>query len=121
MTCVALHLTAGLSLMLACSIPAQAQDPSQGQQDDTAQEETLAGADAHQIGQGPRGHLFGDWRGARSRWLERGIRFDFHYVSDSLANVVSEQSQKFFGWNRVRATVDIDFGKLNDHPGWYFH
>jgi carbohydrate-selective porin OprB len=65
--------------------------------------------------------LLGDWGGARSRWLERGVRFDFHYVSDSLANVVSEQSSKFFGWNRIRATVDVDFGKLNDHAGWYFH
>ena len=123
MASVAPHLTAVLSLMLACSTSGQAQGrrTSQDQQDDAGQEETLAGADAHQIGAGARGHLFGDWGGARSRWLERGVRFDFHYVSDTLANVVSEQSQKFFGWNRVRATVDIDFGKLNDHPGWYFH
>jgi len=98
MASVTPHLTAVLSLMLACSTSGQAQGrrTSQDQQDDAGQEETLAGADAHQIGAGARGHLFGDWGGARSRWLERGVRFDFHYVSDSLANVVSEQSQKFF-------------------------
>jgi carbohydrate-selective porin OprB len=49
------------------------------------------------------------------------VRFDLHYVSDSLANIESEQAHKFFGWNRVRGTVDVDFGKLNDHQGWCFH
>jgi carbohydrate-selective porin OprB len=53
--------------------------------------------------------------------LDRGVRFDLHYVSDSLGNVESVQSHKFFGWNRFRGTVDIDFGKLSGQRDVYFH
>ena len=65
--------------------------------------------DRHETGQGPHGHLFGDWGGARSRLLERGVRFDLQYVSDSLWNLKSEQPERFASWNRFRGTVDIDF------------
>jgi len=95
---------------------------AQNQRDEAPKEETLSGPDSHEIGgERPHGHLLGDWGGARSRLLQRGVRFDLHYVSDSLANVESEQSHKFFGWNRVRGTVDIDFGKLGRQPDVYFH
>jgi carbohydrate-selective porin OprB len=106
--------------VIGCPL-ALAQNQNQGNQQPTPLEETLSGPDSHEIGQGARGHLLGDWSGARTRWLERGVAFDFHYVSDSLGNVESEQSHKFFGWNRFRGTVDIDFGKLSDHHGLYFH
>jgi carbohydrate-selective porin OprB len=53
--------------------------------------------------------------------LDRGIRFDFQYITDSLANFKSEQKDRFASWNRVRGTVDIDFGELSGHPGLYFH
>src|SRR5262249_28339225 len=94
---------------------------AQSQQEAVSQEETLSGPDSHEIGQRTRGHLLGDWGGTRSRLLERGIGFDLHYVSDSLGNVNSEQSHKFFGWNRIRGTVDVDFGKLRGKCGLYFH
>jgi hypothetical protein len=29
--------------------------------------ETLSGPDSHETGQGPRGHLFGEWGGMRTR------------------------------------------------------
>jgi signal transduction histidine kinase len=61
-----------------------------------AQEETLGGPDSHETGQGPHGHLFGEWGGERTRLLERGVRFDFQYVSDSLWNIKSEQKQYYF-------------------------
>jgi hypothetical protein len=80
---------------------------SQSQRPETPQEETLSGPDSHEIGQGAHGHLLGDWGGARSRLFERGVRFDLHYVSDSLANVESVQSHKFFGWNRIRGWISI--------------
>lgn len=51
-----------------------------------SQEETLSGPDSHETGQGPHGHLFGEWGGERSRLLARGVRFDLQYVSDSLWN-----------------------------------
>ena len=63
-----------------------------------AQEETLGGPDSHETGQGPHGHLFGQWDGERSRLEERGVRFDFQYVSDSLWNIKSEQKERFASW-----------------------
>jgi porin len=87
----------------------------------TAQEETLSGPDRHETRQGPHDHLFGDWRGVRSRLQERGINFDFHYISDSLWNVKSVQPERLASWNRFRGTVDIDFGALVQQSGLYFH
>src|ERR1700720_5035862 len=78
----------------------------------TQQGETLSGPDSHETGLGPHGHLFGEWGGERSRLLERGVRFDFQYVSDSLWNIKSEQKKRFASWNRFRGTVDIDLGTL---------
>ena len=89
---------------------------SQGQQ-----EETLGGPDSHETGQGPHGHLFGEWGGERTRLLERGVRFDFQYVSDSLWNIESPQKERFASWNRFRGTVDIDFGKLVGIHDLHFH
>ena len=86
-----------------------------------AREETLSGPDRHETGQGAHRYLFGDWGGARSRLLERGVQFDLHYVSDSLWNIKSEQEERLASWNRFRGTVDIDFGALVQHHGLYFH
>ncbi|HTF67408.1 MAG TPA: hypothetical protein VK638_32485 [Edaphobacter sp.] len=65
-----------------------------------AQEESLGGPDSHETGQGPHGHLFGEWNGERTRLLERGVRFDFQYISDSLWNIKSEQKERLASWNR---------------------
>jgi carbohydrate-selective porin OprB len=86
-----------------------------------SQEEPVPGPDSHETGQGPHGHLFGEWGGERTRLLERGVKFDFQYVSDSLWNIESEQKERFASWNRFRGTVDIDFGELIGQPGLYFH
>jgi porin len=95
-----------------CAVPVAAQ---------SEQEETLGGPDSHETGQGPHGHLFGEWGGERTRLLERGVRFDFQYVSDSLWNIESQQKERFASWNRFRWTVDIDFGKLIGQHDLYFH
>ena len=84
-------------------------------------EETLTGPDSHETGQGPHGHLFGEWGGERTRLERRGVRFDFQYVSDSLSNIKSEKEERFASWNRFRWTVDIDFAELKEMPGLYFH
>jgi porin len=86
-----------------------------------AQDETLSGPDSHETGQGPHGHLLGDWGGIRSRLSERGVQFDFQYISDSLWNLKSTQKERFAGWNRVRGTVDIDLGALTGQHDLYFH
>jgi porin len=84
-------------------------------------QEPLPGPDSHETGQGPHGHLLGDWGGERTRLAERGVNFDFQYVSDSLWNLKSEQKERFASWNRFRGTVDIDFGALIGQQGLYFH
>ena len=71
-------------------------------------EETLSGPDSHEKPLADRGYLFGDWAGLRSDLLGRGVSFDLQYVSDSLANVASEQDDRFVAWNRFRGTVDIN-------------
>jgi porin len=86
-----------------------------------AQEEPTPGPDSHETGQGRHGHLFGEWGGERTRLEERGVKFDFQYVSDSLWNIKSEQSERLASWNRFRGTVDIDFGTLTGEHGLYFH
>lgn len=106
-------------VLLACSGCCGLAVPiyTQGQQP----EETLSGPDSHETGQGPHGHLFGEWGGERTRLERRGVRFDLQYVSDSLANVAGEKEDRFASWNRFRWTVDIDFGALLEQPGLYFH
>jgi carbohydrate-selective porin OprB len=84
-------------------------------------QEPLSGPDSHETGQGPHGHLFGDWGGARSWLSERGVNFDFQYISDSLWNLKSEQKERLASWNRFRGTVDIDLGTLVHQQGLYFH
>src|SRR6202158_52490 len=84
------------------------------------QEDPLPGPDSHETGQGLHGHLLGDWGGERTRLLERGVKFDFQYVSDSLWNIKSEQKERFASWNRFRGTVDIDFGALISQKGLDF-
>ena len=87
----------------------------------TGLEEPPPGPDSHETGQGPHGHRFGDWDGERTRLQERGVKFDFQYVSDSLWNIKSEQPERFASWNRFRGTVDIDLGELIGQQGWFFH
>jgi hypothetical protein len=59
--------------------------------------------------------------GERTHLPERGVRFDFQYVSDSLWNIKSVQKERLASWNRYRGTVDIDFGALAGRQGLYFH
>ncbi|MGO8793805.1 MAG: carbohydrate porin [Candidatus Sulfotelmatobacter sp.] len=84
-------------------------------------EETLSGPDSHETGEGPHGHLFGEWGGERTRLEQYGVHFDFQYISDSLSNIESDKDDRFASWNRFRGTVDIDFGALLDQHGLYFH
>ena len=102
---------ASLCLCL-CAVPVYSQ---------ILQEETLAGADAHETAENTKGYLFGEWGGVRTRLLERGVKLDLHSISDSLWNIKSQQNERFASYNRVRGTVDIDLGKLVHQQGWSFH
>lgn len=97
---------------LLCTFPADSQ---------TGQQEPLPGPDSHETGQGRYGHLFGEWRGERTRLQQHGVYFDFQYVSDSLWNLKSVQKERLASWNRFRGTVNIDFGELIGQHELYFH
>jgi len=102
--------TGFLVLVLATSLQSQ-----------TEHEDTLSGPDSHETSPRQQRHLFGEWGGERTRLMERGVRFDFQYISDTLWNVKSVQKERVASFNRVRGTIDIDFGALSDQPGLYFH
>lgn len=65
-------------------------------------------------------YLLGDWGGQRTKLEEKGVVFDFFYVSDLLANVKGG-TEKEAGWNRVRGTMDLDFGRLLHLNGLTLH
>ena len=70
----------------------------------------------------PSPYLFGNWGGVRTHLAEeKGITFEFYYISDLLANPVGGSTEKESGWERVRGTVDIDFGKLAGLQGFSMH
>lgn len=87
----------------------------------TGRGETRSCSVSPQMLQVSQAHLLGDWCGERTRLEQRGVQFDFQYVSDTLWGFKSQQNSQFASWNRFRATVDIDFGKLTGQDGWYFH
>lgn len=87
----------------------------------TAEQETLGGADRHETTEQDRGYLLGDWGGLRGQLGEIGVNLDVQYISDSLWGSKSGPPSQFEIWNRVRATVDIDLGALLHWDGTYFH
>lgn len=67
-------------------------------------------------------YMLGDWGGTRTRLEEeKGVKFDFFYISDMLYAKDAAIQTGGAGWNRVRGTMDIDFGKLAGLNGLSFH
>jgi carbohydrate-selective porin OprB len=67
-------------------------------------------------------YLLGDWGGERTKLEEKGVNFDFFYISDMLYAKNGIYKNGGAAWNRVRGTMDIDFGKLSpDLKGLTFH
>jgi porin len=69
----------------------------------------------------PRQYLFGDWGGKRTALAEKGITFDFFYISDMQANPSGGIRQTQGGWERSRGTIDINFDRLIQWQGLSFH
>ena len=67
-----------------------------------------------------RKYLLGDWGGERTKLANKGVTFDFHYIADFLGNPTGGNTSAG-AWNRVRGTVDIDFGKLAGANGLSMH
>jgi len=58
-------------------------------------------------------YLLGDWGGARTRLEEeKGVKFEFRYTGDFLYAENGRYQDGGAGWNRMRGTMWIDFGKL---------
>ncbi len=57
----------------------------------------------------------------RKRLEEKGVSYDFLYVSDSLGNIHSIRPSRFTSYSRARGTVDFDFSKLTHTPGLTIH
>jgi porin len=68
-----------------------------------------------------RQYLLGDWGGERPALAEKGITFDFFYISDMEANPTGGLQQTQVGWERIRGTVDINFNRLIQWQGLSFH
>jgi porin len=83
--------------------------------------DTLAGADKSEHAPGQQPHLFGDWNGEREMLLQKGFNLNLEYVSDSQWNVQSAQKERLAVFERVRGTVDFDFGRLVEVHGLFLH
>src|SRR5260370_30144533 len=68
-----------------------------------------------------RRYLFGDWGGERSALAEKGMTFDFFYITDMQANPSGGLQQTYAGWERIRGTVDINFDRMIQWQGLSFH
>jgi porin len=84
-------------------------------------EDTLSGPDQSEYAPDRQTHLFGDWNGERSKLLNRGVKFDLYYASDSLSNIRSAEAERLAVFSRVRGTVDLDFSRLTETQGFFFH
>jgi hypothetical protein len=68
-----------------------------------------------------RRYLLGDWGGWRTSLAEKGVTFDFFYISDMQANPSGGRQQTQAGWERARGTIDINFDRLISWQGLSFH
>src|ERR1700691_2098133 len=62
-------------------------------------------------------YMLGDWGGERTALERSGIVFKFISVNDYLEDTRSDAAN----WSRVRATLDIDFGRAELVQGLTFH
>src|SRR4051794_18828056 len=97
-----LHLAVALTAMLSC--PASLM---------FAQQSTESAGK----GWGTSPYLLGDWASERTRLENAGVTLNLIYVNDLLADTRGDLAN----WSRVRATLDIDFGKAELVRGLKFH
>ena len=106
-----------LIALLGTRTSAQTQSPSNPEQPD----DTLSGGSRNQHEPAHQQHFFGEWGGERPKLLREGVNLDFQYESDLLWNVRSPRPTRSTVFARGRGTVDIDFAKLTETPGWKLH
>ena len=64
-----------------------------------------------------------NWGPEREKLAARGVTFNFHYYAAALGdpNPAPGTDERFSNWERIRGTVDADFGKFSSLHGLYFH
>jgi len=97
------------ALALVCFPPARAQNAASQDQNDSL------------FGLPSRQHLFGDWGGERTALAEKGLTFDFFYITDLEGNPTGGLDQAQAGWMRVRGTMDLNFDRLISWQGLSVH
>ena len=97
------------ALAVMCFPPAWAQNASSQDQN------------ASLFGLPSRQHLFGDWGGERTALAEKGLTFDFFYISDMEANPTGGLEQVQAGWMRIRGTMGLNFDRLISWQGLSIH
>ena len=110
----------GAILSLIFAIPAfpQANGPSAlGAESASA----ALGPSLVQLERSQQRYLLGDWGGKRTLLAEKGVTFDFFYISDMQANPSGGRQQTQAGWERARGTIDINFDRFIRWQGFSFH
>jgi len=64
-----------------------------------------------------------NWEAERATWAEHGFAFNAHYISDNLGDIRHPQDTtgEFNHWQRVRATIDLYFGRFSALKGLSYH
>lgn len=120
--CWALKRSTFLSIIMSLifAIPAfpQANGPSAL---GAASASSALGPSLVQLERSQQRYLLGDWGGKRTSLAEKGVTFDFFYISDMQANPAGGRQQTQAGWERARGTIDINFDRLLTWQGLSFH
>jgi porin len=64
-----------------------------------------------------------NWGPERARWADKGFSFNFFYITDALGDLrhPAGTDERFSNWQRIRGTVDVDFGKFSSAKGLSYH
>src|SRR6266446_6592070 len=68
----------------------------------------------------PRGHLLGDWHGARTWLKDHGVTPTVTFVTDALGNPTGGQRQGFRGANDLGVDLRFDLEKVSGTAGGSF-
>jgi carbohydrate-selective porin OprB len=102
---------------------AVATQPPDDPQDDTQNSPSPAVAPAPPSDMMHRNYMF-NWGTERQKWADKGFSFNFFYITDAFYDFhrpTAETRDVYNNWNRIRGTVDLDFGKMSDAKGLSFH
>jgi carbohydrate-selective porin OprB len=64
-----------------------------------------------------------NWGPERQKLADKGFTFNFFYITDALGDPShpAGTDERFSNWQRIRGTIDYDFGKTTSAKGLSFH